>query len=219
MASHSRSIVGVDELFRRIAFGRNGGKTPDSSIAVACGLILNYFDISVDPRVLPGVFKAELLQGSDWDELRYPRVALLHRYLLRNCHLESGTLWLRGKEVVKRFKQYWQSRPWVIGVIVRAAFGGYGAEKAWSLAQTEVDANRPLMVTMKQVTISGKKLKRHSLAVCGYRVGVLGRRELLVHPGLYGPTVKGSRSQLRYVPLKHVLCSYRFDVVLLNPQV
>jgi hypothetical protein len=53
------------------------------------------------------------------------------------------------------------------------------------------------------------------MLACGYRVTAFGQREVLVHTGSYGDSIKGSRTQLRYLPLRHLLCGYRFDVALL----
>jgi hypothetical protein len=55
----------------------------------------------------------------------------------------------------------------------------------------------------------------HTVVACGYRLTPFGQRELLVHSGEYGDFIKGSRARLLYVPINSVLCSYRFDVVLL----
>jgi hypothetical protein len=212
----SQNIPAIDKIFRRLAFGHNGGSTPDTSTAVACGLILNYLDRTVDDRILPDVLKAEELRGPVFDVLRYPRVAYLHKYLLRHCHLAPGPLGCWGEIVTRRFKQFWQTRSWHSGVMVRGSFGGYGARRAWELVKKEIDENRPAMISIATGRLKGKSEFCHTMVVCGYRVTAAGRYELLVHSGRYGAHVKGSRAQLYYISLKDVLCSYRFTVGLLS---
>jgi hypothetical protein len=215
MEAYSRSIVAIDEVFRRLAFGLNGGDTPNTSMAVACGLILNYLDRTIDDRILPDIFKAEELQGSTFNTLRYPRTAYFHKYLLRRCRFTTGSPGCWGKEVTRRFKRFWQANPWHPEVIVRSSFGGYGVRKAWELIKKEIDESRPAMITTTQKRLRGKEEFFHTMAVCGYRVTASGRQEILVHAGKYGTHVKGSRAQLFYIPLRYVLCSYSFTVGLL----
>lgn len=216
MRARSRSIEGVDEIFRRLSFGRNGGKTPNTSTAVAYGLILNYLDRSVDDRILPNVLKSEILQGSAWSTQRYPQTALLHDYLLRHCHLEPGPLGNWGKGLVRHLKRFWQADPWKMGVIVRSAFGGYGGWNSWKLIQQEIESNRPMMMATTDGRLRSKGEFCHTVVACGYRLTAFGQREILVHSGKYGDFIKGSRSRLLYVPISYVLCSYCFDVVLLS---
>jgi hypothetical protein len=212
---HSQSIRGIDKLFRRLSFGFSGGKTPDTSTAVAYGLILNYLDRTFDSNILPDILKAEPLQGSTWDQRRYPQTALLHNCLLRRCHLEPSPVGRWGKNVAERLKRFWRTDPWQLGVIVRGTFGGYGSGKAWELIKREVDLDLPVMVTTTYERLKDKKELYHTMVACGYRVDTQGRREILVHPGKYGEHVKGSRAQLCYISVKHVICSYSFEVGLL----
>jgi hypothetical protein len=202
-------------VLRRLSFGLNGGATTGTSLAIAYGLILNYLDHSFNGRVLPSILKAESLRGSDWRAERYPQTILLHNYLLRRCRLKPNLWGLRGKEVIRRIRRFWRRDPWQTGVIVRCAFGGYGSEKAWKLIRREVRHNRPAMVTTNYPRLRGKGEFFPTLMVCGYRVTESGRREVLVHPGRYDSYVKGSRAQLIYISLDHILCSYRFDIALL----
>jgi hypothetical protein len=212
-----RSISAVDEVFRRLTFGYSGGDTPGTSTAVACGLILNYLDRTVDNRILPDIFKAEILRGSTFDAQRYPQTTYLHKYLLRHCRLIPRPIGLWGRGIVRRLKRFWRKKPWHLGVIVRSKFGGYGARKAWRLIKEEIDSGRPAMVTTTYARLKDREEPCYTMAVCGYRVMSSGRHEILVHPGKYGDHVKGSRAQLLYLPLRYVLCSYRFNVALLPP--
>jgi hypothetical protein len=214
--AYSRSIRGLDEVFRRLSFGCNGGRHPNSSTAVCIGLILNYFDRTVDTRILPEALKAEELQGSIWEVRRYPHTTMLHDYLIRRCHLEPGTFGCWGKDAISKFKQHWQAKPWTPGVIVRGTFGGFGKDGAWTLIKQEIDASRPAMITVPRRAAKTLQGRWHSMVVCGYRITPFGHRELLVHTGRYGDSVKGSRAQVFYISLEKVLCSYRFDVGLLS---
>ncbi|MDR1082449.1 MAG: hypothetical protein LBL27_01095, partial [Coriobacteriales bacterium] len=182
MEAYSQSIVAVDEVFRRLAFGHDGGDTPNTSTAVACGLILNYLDRAIDDRVLPDILKAELLRGSAFDAKRYPQATYLHKYLLRHCRLTPGPLGRWGKGVVQRFKHFWKTRPWGRVVLVRSGFGGYGAQKAWGLIKTEIDSNRPVMATTTYQRLKSKGEPYYTVVVCGYRVTSSGKREILIHP-------------------------------------
>jgi hypothetical protein len=184
-------------------------------VAVAYGLILNYLDQTVNGRVLPDIFKAEILQGSTWDARRYPQTALLHNYLLHRGQLKPGLLGLWGKGVARRVTRFWRADPWKLGAIIRSAFGGYGAKKAWKLIKREINASRPIMITTTYRRLRSKGELFCTMVVCGYRVDPHGRREILVHTGRYGEYIKGSRAQLLYIPLKYVTCSYLFDVALL----
>jgi hypothetical protein len=184
-------------------------------MAVAYGIILNYFDRTVNNRVLPDILKAENLRGSDWSAQRYPQTSLLHRHLISHCKLKSGLLGLWGTGPIRRIRRFWRKDPWRLGVIVRSAFGGYGAKKAWRLIKREIRANHPVMVTTSYRQQGGEPELFPTMVVCGYRVTEAGRREVLVHPGRYGTCVNGSRAQLIYIPLKHIICSYRFNVALL----
>jgi hypothetical protein len=216
MEGYSRSIRAVDEVFRRLAFGINGKGTPNTSTATAYGLILNYFDRVFGGSILPDILKAETLQGSLWDTKRYPQAALLHSYLLRRCRLEPGLLGLWGREVVRRIRRFWRVNPWRLKMIVRSSFGGYGAKKAWGLIKREVNSDRPVMISTTYRRAKSKGEFFPTMVVCGYRVTAFGQREVLVHTGRYGDSIKGSRAQLLYIPLRYVMCSYRFDVVLRN---
>jgi hypothetical protein len=218
MPLESGSIKALQNVFRRLSFGFNGDKTPNSSTAVACGLILNYLDRTVDSHILPPSLKAENLRGTRYDALQYMRTDWLHSYLLRSCRLAPGRFGRWGKSVVHRFAKYWEARPWTIGVVVRCRFGGYGVEKAWRLIKREVDSNRPAMATVRRCALAGGKLKWHTVVVCGYRKTMFGRREMLVHTGIYDDSIQGSRVELVYIPLKHLVCSYRFVVTILPPQ-
>jgi hypothetical protein len=215
MEVYSRSILAIDEVFRRLAFGYNGGDTPDTSTAVACGLILNYLDQTIDNRILPDIFKAEALRGSAFDARRYPQTTYFHRYLLRHCHLMPGPLGRWGRGVTRRFKRFWRRKIWHGGIIVHSVFGGYGTQKAWKLIKGEIDSNRPAMVTTTYKRLRDKGEFCRTMVACGYRVTSLGRREVLVHTGRYGERIKGSRAQLLYIPLRRVMCSYSFNVALL----
>jgi hypothetical protein len=211
----SQSITDLDDVLRRVSFGRNGGKTSGSSTAVAVGIILNYLDRTVDNRILPDNLKAEDLKGSEYNKVLYMRTSWLHHYLLKTCQLEPGRFGRWGKGVVDRFRRFWQLRPFTQGVIVRCRFGGYDDKNAWRLIKKEIDLSRPAMVTLRKSKLAGGKPCWHTVVVCGYRITPFGKRELLIHAGMYGDSIKGSRVQLKYVPLKDVVCSYRFDVLLL----
>jgi hypothetical protein len=217
MEVYSQSIVAVDEVFRRLAFGYNGGDTPYTSTAVAYGLILNYFDQTVDSRILPDILKAEVLQGSTFGAQRYPQAAYLHKYLLRHCRLSPGPLGRWGRGVVRRLKRFWRMKAWRTDVTVQGGFGGYGAQKAWKLIKGEIDSNRPVMITAFYKRLQDKGEFFRTMVACGYRVVSPGRYEILVHTGRYGEHIKGSRAQLLYIPLKSVMCSYSFNVALLSP--
>jgi hypothetical protein len=210
-----QSVTDLDDVLRRVSFGYNGGKTKGSSTAVAVGIILNYLDRTVDKRILPDNLKAEDLKGSQYNPIQYMRTDWLHHYLLKTCQMEPGRFGQWGKGMVHRFERFWQARPWTPGVIVRCRFGGYDTKNAWALLKKEIDASRPAMVTLRKSQLAGGKPIWHTVVVCGYRITTLRRREILVHTGMYGDTIKGSRVQLKYIPLKDVVCSYRFDVVLL----
>jgi hypothetical protein len=214
MEVYSQSILAIDEVFRRLAFGYSGGKTPHTSTAVAYGLILNYFDRTIDNRILPDIFKAEALRGSTFDALRYPQTGYLHRYLLHHGHLAPGPLGRWGRGVVRRFRRFWQRKAWHLGVTVQTRFGGYGARKAWKLIKREIDSNRPAMVTAFYGQVQDKGEFFRTMVACGYRIISPGRCEVLVHTGRYGKHIKGSRAQLLYIPLRQVMCSYSFNVAL-----
>ncbi|MDR0346751.1 MAG: hypothetical protein LBH56_00020, partial [Coriobacteriales bacterium] len=213
--NYSRSVRGLEELLKRLSFGMNGGRTPNTSTAVAYGLILNYFDRVSPKDILPGILKSEALRGSEWDAQRYPQTALLHGYLLNRARLKPSPLGRWGRNVVWRLQRFWRGNPWQTGVIVRNMFGGYGHRKAWRLIQEEIDANRPVMVTALYDRLKSRGELYHTMVVCGYRVDAQGRRDILVHSGQYEGGVKGSRAQLHYISVRHVICSYYFDVVLL----
>jgi hypothetical protein len=210
----SQSIRALDEVFRRLSFGLGDGKAASSSAVVAYGLILNYLDRIVDDRVLPDVFKAESLQGSTWDPLRYPQTALLHRYLSARLDLRPSLLGFLGKDVVQRLRRFWRTNPWRLGVVVRSGFGGYGAKKVWGSIKTAIDSSYPAMVATTRWQAGSAGTLPAAMVACGYRVTAFGQRELLVHTGSYGDFVRGSRARLFYIPLRHVLCAYRFDVAL-----
>jgi hypothetical protein len=203
-------------VLKRLSFGFNDKKAPGTSTAVAYGIILNYLACTVNSRILPDILKAESLRGSDWSSQRYPQTVLLHRYLVFRCRLRSRLLGLWGKKVVRRIRRFWRKDPWRLGVIVRSAFGGYGAKKAWLLIKKEVGANRPLLVTTNHQRLRCKGELFSTVVACGYRVTKSGQREVLVHPGRYDDCIKGSRVQLVYIPVRNILCSYRFDVALLR---
>jgi hypothetical protein len=205
----------VDSILKRLSFGFNEKGALGTSMTVAYGLVLNYLARTVSSHILPDILKAENLRGSDWDAQRYPQTVLLHRYLISQCRLSSRLLGLWGKKAVRRIRRFWRKDPWQLGVAVRSAFGGYGAKKAWRVIKKEVRANRPLMVTTNYQRLRCKGELFSTMVACGYRVTKSGQREVLVHPGRYDDYIKGSRVQLVYVPLQHVLCSYHFDVVLL----
>ncbi|MDR1185107.1 MAG: hypothetical protein LBK67_09990 [Coriobacteriales bacterium] len=215
MEVYSQSILAIDEVFRRLAFGYNGGDTPHTSTAVAYGLILNYFDQTVDNRVLPDILKAEALRGSVFDAQRYPQAAYLHKYLLRHGRLAPGPLGRWGKGVIRRLKRFWRMKVWHQGVTVHGRFGGYGAQKAWKLIKREIDSNRPAMVTAFYGQVQDKGELFRTMVACGYRIISPGRCEILVHTGRYDRHIKGSRAQLLYIPLRSVMCSYSFNVALL----
>jgi hypothetical protein len=217
MEIYSQSILAIDEVFRRLAFGYSGEGTPHTSTAVAYGLILNYFDRTVDNRILPDILKAEVLRGSAFDALRYPQTAYLHKYLLHHCRLAPGPLGRWGRGVIRRFKRFWQMKAWHPGVTVQGRFGGYGARNAWKLIKREIDSNRPAMVTAFSERLQDKGEFCRTMVACGYRIISPGRYEILVHTGRYGKHIKGSRAQLLYIPLRSVMCSYSFNVALLAP--
>jgi hypothetical protein len=212
----SQSIDAVDEVLRRLSFGLNGGETPRTSVAVAYGLTLNYLSQVIDSRVLPEIFRAEPLQGSFWDSQRYPQTGLLHTYLLTHFDLKPGPLGLWGAEVVRRLKHFWRANPWRLGVVVRSGFGGYGAETTWKLVKQSIDSGYPAMVTTPHQCPGAIDERPYTMLACGYRITAFGQREVLVHSGSYGDSIKGSRIQLHYLPLRHLLCGYRFDVALLS---
>jgi hypothetical protein len=228
MRGDSRSIRFTDEVFRRLSFGCDGsdgtggtgatgatGGVPGNSTAVACGLILCYLDRMVDSRILPVALEAESLQGSSWSDASYPRAARLYAYLLRYGRLKAGIFGRWGRGVARRFRRFWRAKRWSREVIVRCRFGGYGAKKAWKLVTEEIDASHPAMVTVWSSALRGAPRGLHTVAVCGYHITPGGRRELLVHTGRYGDFVKGGRAQLVTIPVKSVVCSYRFDVQFL----
>ncbi|HBT95898.1 MAG TPA: hypothetical protein DEB24_07390 [Coriobacteriia bacterium] len=212
MSSEHNSIKGLDDVFRRLSFGPNPEYDSVTSAFVSLGLILNYLDCKNDNRVIPDILGSEALRGSDWSAARYPRTNQFIKELRRLFGGNPKQFELWGKRFATKFNKGWLGLYWAKEVFVRSAYSGLGKEKVWELVTAEVAANRPVLVIMKTLVIGEQPHNNYAVTVCGYRLGSMGARELMVHVGQYGDDVRGSRVRLDYVSLDQAICAYRFSV-------